>query len=109
MRLRASTKKTGGTMDFPQNMRSLSISWFRKEDWPRWLSIDPDFDPDYQHWLVKSETAFKRITAMGHRVKKIIVDPDEFLEWSRSNGGKVDTQARSAFVAYKGMRKDTDH
>ena len=87
-------------------MKSLSIAWFRKEDWLQWCKICPDFQPNYDHWLNRAEMAFKQYEAFGQRLQKMVIEPDEFLEWSRINGGKVDSPARSAFVAFKAMKED---
>lgn len=91
------------------NLQSLSLAWLKEEDWPRWLSIDSDFQPDYQHWLRRMNAAIAHYQSLGKRVQKIVVNVDEFLEWSRANGGKIDSNARAAFVAYKSMRNQTDH
>ena len=93
----------------PSNMKGLAVAWFRKEDWPRWCSIDHDFQPDYDHWLRRSEKAFKHYESLGKRVVKVVIDPDEFLEWSHANGGKIDSNARAAYAGIKLMRKDTSH
>lgn len=78
---------------------AMAVAWMRKEDWPRWLSIDSDFQPDYDHWLKRMEKAMAEIQERGTLVEKVIVDPDEFLEWSRANGGEVDTKARARYAA----------
>lgn len=96
-------------MDFPPNMKSLSIAWFRKEDWQRWCEICPDFQPDYNHWLRRAEAKFQELQALGKRLQKVVIEPAEFLEWSRVNGGKIDTYARAEFAAFKAMRKDASH
>ena len=98
-------------MEIPKgiNLKGLAVAWLREEDWPRWLSIDSDFQPDYQHWLRRIEAALKEQETRGHRVVKVTIDPDEFLKWSRINGGKVNSQARAGFAAYILARKDTDH
>jgi hypothetical protein len=93
----------------PSKMRSIALAWLRQGDWPRWLAIDSQFQPDYDHWLDRMDAAVSELESRGCKVHKIDVGIDEFLDWSRANGGKVDTNARAAFVAYKGMRKDTDH
>ncbi|MRD46772.1 hypothetical protein GHT07_05765 [Caenimonas koreensis DSM 17982] len=93
----------------PSNVRSIALAWLRKDEWPRWLELDPQFQPDYEHWLRRMNEAVAELQRRGNKVNKIDVGIDEFLEWSRVNGGKVDTHTRSAFVAYKGMRKETDH
>ena len=82
-------------------MRGLGISWVRKEDWPRWLEIDSQFQPDYQHWLRRNEAAFTKYQAAGVPIIKVLVDPDEFLAWSRDNGGGVGSDDRAAFVTRK--------
>jgi len=90
-------------------IRSLSFAWFNEEDWPQWCSIDPQLKGDYKHWLVRSEAKFKKVEALGHSIKKIVIFPGEFIAWSRVNGGAIDSNARAAFVAYKAARKHTDH
>jgi len=80
------------------DLRGLAVAWFRKEDWARWRSIDPSFEPDYDYWLGRSEEAIQRIGAT-QRVEKVIIDPDEFLKWSAANGGKIDAKARAAYAA----------
>ena len=82
-------------------MKALAVAWFREDDWLRWCAIDPDFQPDYEHWRRRAESAFQQQEAMGHRVVKITLDLDEFIEWSRANGGQIDTQARATFAAVK--------
>jgi hypothetical protein len=86
---------------FPPKMESLSLAWYRKEDWPRWCEICPDFQPDYQYWLRWAESALKKYEGLGQRLVKVVIQPEEFLDWSRINGGKIDTNARSAFAAFK--------
>ena len=76
----------------------MAVAWFRKEDWPRWLTIDPNFQPDYDHWLKRTETAIAELQKSGTLTEKVVIDPDEFLEWSRCNRGKVDSQSRATYT-----------
>jgi hypothetical protein len=81
-------------------MVAMAVAWLRKEDWPRWLAIDPDFQPDYNHWLTRMEAAVKSLEGQGTLVEKVIVDPDEFVEWCKlNNGRKVDSKGRGAYAA----------
>ena len=93
------------------NIKTLAVTWFRKEDWPRWLAIDPDFQPDFEHWLRRSEQAMKDWNDPSVVLEKVMVDPDEFLKWSRANaGGKVGHEARGTYAAIVLMEKhQTDH
>lgn len=86
-----------------------AVAWLREEDWPRWLAIDPNFQPDYRRYVSRMESIEKQIEAAGGRVKRIHIDPDAFLEWSRANGRGVDTKARAAYAAFMAMRPDQQH
>jgi hypothetical protein len=77
----------------------IAVAWLRKEDWPRWLAADPNFQPDYNHWLKRMEAACLQLEQRGSHFEKIDVGFDEFMEWCRINGSKVDPQARSAYAA----------
>lgn len=93
-------------LPFPPGLRSLSVTWFREADWPQWCAIDPDFQPDYHHWLRRAEAEFQRRKAMDQPIQKVVLDPAKFLAWSRTHGGQVDSHARVAFAAVTAMRKD---
>ena len=82
------------------NIRTLAVAWFRQEDWPAWLAIDPEFQPDYDHWLKRSEQAVLDHADPRYVLEKVAVDPDDFLEWSRTNaGGNVGQHARAGYAA----------
>ena len=87
-------------------MQALALAWFREDDFPRWRSIDRNFEPDYQHWLRRMDATFTRLKATGAPVVKVVLDPDEFLAWSNATGAGIGTKARSAFVAIKARSLD---
>jgi len=87
-------------------MQGLGVAWFREDDWPRWLAMDANFQPDYQHWLRRMNAVFTDLQAKGVPVVKVVLDPAEFLEWSSANGRGVGTGARAAFAAIKAMQLD---
>ena len=80
-------------------MVGMAVAWMRKEDWPRWLAIDPDFQPDYNHWLKRMEATVKQFEDKGTLLEKVIINPDEFVEWCDVNGYKVGSKARSTYAA----------
>ncbi|MES2194516.1 MAG: hypothetical protein V4517_08870 [Pseudomonadota bacterium] len=91
-------------------MIGVAVAWMRKEDWPRWLAIDPDFQPDYEHWLKRMETAVKGLEQQGSLCEKVIIDPEEFVEWCRVNRCKVDSKGRSTYAAQiLAKRYDASH
>lgn len=79
-------------------IRGWAVTWYRKEDWPKWRALCPDFAPDYDKWLQRAEAGFKDHQDRGNFPEKIVIDPNEFLIWSRTHGGKIDGQARSAYA-----------
>jgi hypothetical protein len=83
-----------------KGVQGIAVAWLRKEDWSRWLSIDPDFQPDYDHWLRRTEGLMKDPRYASYTLEKVEIDPDTFLEWSKANGGKVDSNARATFAAF---------
>ncbi|MCK1693678.1 hypothetical protein [Bradyrhizobium sp. 144] len=80
-------------------MIGVAVAWMRKEDWPRWLAIDPNFQPDYDHWLKRMNAAVQRLEAEGKLCEKVEIDPDEFLDWCRLNGCKVEPNSRATYAA----------
>ena len=93
------------------NIKALAVTWFRREDWPRWLAIDPEFDPDFDNWLRKSERAMVEHRDPRYVLEKVMLDPHDFLEWSRVNaGGNVGQHARAAYAGIVlGEKHKTTH
>ncbi len=87
-----------GRVERQMKVRGWAIPWYREEDWARWRAICPDFQPDYKKWLELAEAGFKQQQALGHFPEKVVLDPDEFLEWSRVQHRRRDGQARSMYA-----------
>jgi hypothetical protein len=103
-----SDKRVFEDIEALRKMKGLAVAWLREGDWPVWLAMDPDFQPDFDHWLRRIEAAYARYQAAGINVVKVEIDPDEFLEWSRANGAGVNSTARATFAAFKMLSMD-DH
>jgi hypothetical protein len=96
-------------------MGGLALSWYRKADWPRWLEIDPDFEPDYDYWLARSEGQIAALEKRGIFPTKVVIDPEKFLEWCRVNnhepavrlcGPAPPTNARALYAAEMLMEQE---
>ena len=59
----------------------------------------PRFAADYDKWLQRAEAGFKQHQDSSHFPEKVVIDPDEFMEWSQVHGREVNGQARSAYAA----------
>lgn len=87
-------------------LKRLAVAWLLEADWPRWCSMDPDFQPSFDHWLQRMTTAYDCLKAQGVPVVRVEIRPAEFLVWTRANGRGVDTHARAAYAAFAAMRMD---
>jgi hypothetical protein len=92
-------------------VKRMAVAWMRKEDWPRWLEIDPQFQPDYDHWLRRMEAAYADLLAKGVNAVKVEVLPEKFLAWLESDAGSKfralpPTQQRAGYAAMKARNMD---
>jgi hypothetical protein len=88
-------------------LKRLAVAWLRENEWPRWLAIDPNFQPDYQHWLRRMENTFSELKSQGVNVVKADIGIDDFTAWSKAHGnGRVDTEARAEYAATIARRMD---
>ena len=81
---------------------TLAVTWFRKKDWPRWLSMDPNFQPDYDYWLKRMKGHIAAFKKQGVPIEKVVLDPDAFVAWCSFQG--CDPASTSARASYAGMR-----
>jgi len=94
----------GTTMDQKHDLytrhdrKYIAITWFNEADWPRWLAIDPEFQPDYDLWLERMDKMIAALHAQNIGVVKVMVDPDEFVRWAGDDVGSI---RRSTFAALK--------
>ncbi len=81
-------------------MQRIAMAWFREDDWPQWRAMDPDFQPNYQHWLRRMERLVATQPA-GITLVKVMIEPAEFQRWRTAFGRGVDTHDRALFAAMK--------
>ncbi len=93
-------------------IRGVAVAWFTPETWPRLreISADPDDLPEtYGEFLTLAEPRFARHVAAGAPLQRVLIDPDELLEWCEVNRRPVDGHARAGFAAYVLMRRERVH
>jgi len=84
---------------------ALAVTWYRKKDWPRWLDLDPNFEPDYDYWLKRSEGQIAALEKEGMLIEKVMVDPDTFVAWCKFQGcDPASTSARASYAAMRGKQ-----
>jgi hypothetical protein len=78
-----------------------AIPWFRREDWPRLLSIAADratLPEDYDEWRVKTENLVARSEARGQPLSIVTVDIDRLIAFAADNDEEIDLGTRAAYA-----------
>ena len=79
----------------------VGMAWYRREDWKKLKALFTDahkLHRTYDEWLKAAETGVKTLTAQGHIVEKVHIDPDEFAGWCAMRGLNIDAKARTQFA-----------
>jgi hypothetical protein len=88
---------------------TFAISWFRESDWPTWLELDPNFQPDRSRWLWKTQAQITTLEQRGIEVVKVEIDPDTFAAWAKANGKGLGQMDRAGYAAFAAMRRVKAH
>jgi hypothetical protein len=99
-------------MNLPTSIRGVAVPWVTAEAFPRLreISANPDDLPEtYDEWLALVEPRFERHAANGLPLKRVLIDPDELLEWCTANDLLADAHGRAGFAAYVLMRRERAH
>ena len=99
--------RKGEEMANKSNRRSeegpaIGLAWYRREQWPRLLSISDDredLEPTYDEWLTHAAGTFGDLVRDGHDVRKVDVDTEELLSWCQRRGLAVNGEARADFAS----------
>jgi hypothetical protein len=76
--------------------------WIREEDYPALLEIFEDgskMPPTWQEWLKMAEEMERGLTAYGHVVLRVYIDPRTFPDWCAAHGTTPGSAGRRKFVA----------
>lgn len=87
----------------PPNIQGVGVPWFTTETWPRLLEVcgaEADLMPaTFAEWIALAEPRFAQHAANGVPVERVLIDPDEWVEWCEANDLVIDGRARAAFAA----------
>lgn len=79
----------------------VGMVWYHEKDYPEVKKIMEDSRklPDtYAQWLKQANQGFQQLTAQGHRVEKVHLDPSTFPVWCGERRLKIDANARMTFA-----------
>ncbi len=85
--------------------KDLVIPWFSSpRDWRRVRGAATDarqLGESYAHWLTRFTALEADLTAKGHEVKRVPIEPDEFFAFCSTQRVPLDELARHRFVLAK--------
>jgi hypothetical protein len=92
----------------------IGVPWFTAETWPRLLEVvnstEADKLPDtYSEWIALAGPRFAQHIADGLPVERVLIDPDEWVDWCELNDLPVDGATRAAFAAFVLARRAGAH
>jgi hypothetical protein len=85
----------------------LAVPWYRFETFARLRAIFDDADKihgTYEEWFAYADAFRKREEGRGVRVICVDIEPEEFSQWCRANGIKLDADARHRFASVMAYR-----
>jgi hypothetical protein len=87
--------------------QAVGMPWYRREDYPRILTIMTDADRlpvGFDEWEKKAEAFQRDIEGKGKIVVRAVIDPDTFPAWCGTRGKNVNSEGRSLFASEVAMR-----
>ncbi|MDP1864831.1 hypothetical protein [Bradyrhizobium sp.] len=81
---------------------AVGAFWIKEEDYPALLKIFDDGDklpPTWKEWLKIAEEMEQGLTAYGHVVLRVPIDPATFPDWCAAHDVRPGSAGRRKFVA----------
>jgi len=81
---------------------AVGAYWIQEEDYPALLEIFEDGNKmplSWKEWLKIAEEMERGLTAYGHVVLRVRIDPKTFPDWCAAHGTTPGSAGRKKFVA----------
>jgi len=90
-------------------IQAVGMSWFDEDDYATFRSILPDrkWHRTFHEWETAAQQSMKRICDQDIRTVKAQIQSAAFVEWCRSTGRNIDTDALLAFANEAAIRDIT--
>jgi hypothetical protein len=85
----------------------VGMAWYRTETFAQLRAMFEDghkLHRTYKEWFAAAEGGRKKFESQGVRVVCVDIDPNQFPEWCKANGMKLNAEGRNkyaSFIAYK--------
>ncbi|WP_334656973.1 hypothetical protein [Sphingomonas panaciterrae] len=83
------------------------VVWPDAKEYARFRAVCGDDYPDtYLEFLAQAEGRIRAVEATGKVVERVVVDPDEMVEWCIANHGEVNSATRANFALNKVLERN---
>lgn len=86
----------------------VAFGWYTTITYARLLEIISDrqhFPEKFEAWCPIAQRRFDALRQLGVDVEKVLIDPQEMLEWCQARRHRVDARHRAQFAALKLLEK----
>lgn len=85
----------------------FAVVWPTPENYARFREVCGEDVPDtYAEFIIMASQRFRDLGVDTRKVERVLVDPDEMLDWCLARHGKIDTETRALFAMFKWRSKN---
>jgi hypothetical protein len=84
------------------HISAVGMAWYKPENFLRLRAMFEDghkLHRTYREWLAAAEANEKALKIKGLRVLRVDIDPDQFPEWCKAEGLKLNADARNRYAS----------
>ena len=92
-------------------LQAIGIHWYKRENFNELVKLFDDghkLHDTYPEWLASANSLRREIESKGIRVVCVDIDPESFSSWCKSEGRRLDADARSEYASMVAYRTITD-
>jgi hypothetical protein len=92
------------------HISAAGMAWYKPENFLRLRAMFEDghkLHETYGEWLAAAQTGKQRLESQGIRVFCVDIDPDQFPEWCKAEGLKLNADARNRYASWVAHRIST--
>jgi len=89
-------------------LEAVGIGWYRRKDYPRLMEMFTDsweLPDTFDAWVESAQKGYDQLKSSGLPVERVYIDPDTFAQWCQARGLKMNTHARTTYVAAAAQNK----
>lgn len=103
LKLETSNLSTYAMHLFEEKYPTMLVCWYKQEQWDHLKEIIVDskkLGDSFEEWEEETEKNINLFRSKGQRVKKMLVDTEEMLQWAKANNNELTTDNVSSYATY---------